>query len=68
MIPGIGSELKLGKIILTKGTKEMGSKIVTKNSFAFEKYLIEKGGSDILYNGLIRNTEKYNIFRHLVRI
>lgn len=51
----------MGKIILTKGTKEVSSKIVAKNSFAFEKYLVEKGESEILYGGLERHGQKFNI-------
>ena len=61
LVPGVGSELKMGKIILTKGTKEVSSKIVAKNSFAFEKYLVEKGESEILYGGLERHSQKFNI-------
>jgi hypothetical protein len=60
LIPGVGSELKVGKIVLTKGAKEVSSKIISKNSFAFERYLVEKGGTEILYNGLERNSVKYN--------
>ncbi len=59
LVPGVGSELKMGKIVLTKGAKEVSSKVVTRNSFAFEKYLVEKGETEILYNGLSRSSVKY---------
>ena len=60
LIPGVGSELKMGKIVLSKGSAEISSKIVTRNSFAFEKYLVEKGETEILYEGLERYSRKFN--------
>ena len=66
LIPGVGSELKMGKIVLSKGTKEISSKIVTRNSFAFEKYLVEKGETEVLYNGLSRTSIKYGTLDHAV--
>jgi hypothetical protein len=61
LVPGVGSELKMGKIVLTKGAKKVSSKVVTRNSFAFEKYLVEKGESEMLYSGLERHSQKFNV-------
>ena len=60
LIPGVGSDLKMGKIVLSKGSAEISSRIVTRNSFAFERYLVEKGETEILYGGLERYSRKFN--------
>ena len=60
VIFSIGLE-SVEKIVLTKGTVEISSKIVTKSSFVFEKYLIENGETDLLYKGLTRISTKYGV-------
>ncbi len=59
LIPYFGLEVGMGKIVLRKGVSEISTKIVTSSSFSFEKYLIEKEGTEVLYNGLTRTSVKY---------
>ncbi|MDO5842405.1 MAG: Ig-like domain-containing protein [Methanobrevibacter ruminantium] len=47
----VSSDAVIGRIVLSRGVGSVSDKIVTRSSFAFEKYLIERGESELLYNG-----------------
>lgn len=61
------SDAVLGKIVLSKGASIVSNKIVTKSSFAFEQYLVEKGESELLYNGLTRVSTKFGTLESAYR-
>ncbi|MCQ2977840.1 MAG: hypothetical protein MJ232_07495 [archaeon] len=61
------SDAVLGKIVLSKGVSSVSNRIVTKSSFAFEKYLVENGESELLYNGLTRVSTKFGTLESAYR-
>lgn len=55
----VSSDAVIGKIVLSKGNSIISNRIVTRSSFVFERYLIEKGETKLLYGGLSRISTKY---------
>lgn len=55
----VSSDAVIGKIVLSKSMSSFSDKIVTRSSFAFEQYLLEKGETEILYKGLNRISTKF---------
>lgn len=63
----VSSDAVIGRIVLSRGVGSVSDKIVTRSSFAFEKYLIERGESELLYNGLSRVSTKFGTLESAYR-
>ena len=63
----VSSDAVIGRIVLSKGAGSVSDKIVTRSSFAFERYLVEKGKTELLYNGLSRASTKFGTLESAFR-
>lgn len=63
----VSSDAVMGRIVLSKGAGSVSDKIVTRSSFAFERYLVENGETELLYNGLSRASTKFGTLESAFR-
>ena len=63
----VSSDAVIGRIVLSKGVGSVSDRIVTRSSFAFERYLVENGETELLYNGLSRASTKFGTLESAFR-